>query len=144
MNFGVSMRKLVATVSVAALALALEVGPHAVAGPRAGDRFGRPVKITPDNAGGYEPAVYTDHVGNIFVTAHKENWQLALGPDGRSPTQTRSMSWDWYSANNGRSWRDLPGLTPLSLENHDFGDEGDMTVDDAHHLYLLEPNVAHW
>jgi hypothetical protein len=136
------MRKLVAALSACCAALALAIAPHAVAGPRAADRFGRPVKVTPANAGGYEPAVYTDRFGDIFVTAHKENWQLALGPDGRSPTRTRSMSWDWYSATDGRSWHDLPGLTPLSLENHDFGDEGDMTVDDANHLYFVDTNVT--
>ena len=124
-----------------ALAVTAVIGVAAAHGG-AGTAFKAPVKVTPDLGFGYEPATVVDGYGNIFVTAHKENWQLALGPDSRSPTQTRSMSWDWYSANNGRSWRDLPGLTPLSLENHDFGDEGDMTVDDAHHLYFVDTNVT--
>src|SRR6266516_3911011 len=32
------------------------------------------------------------------------------------------MSWAWTFADNGRSFADLPGLTMLSAEQHDFGD----------------------
>src|SRR6266567_7799790 len=105
-------------------------------------RFGPPVKVTPDLGGGYEPAVVVDTYGNIFATAHKENWQLVLGPDPNSPTFTRSMSWAWYSDDGGRTFNDLPGLTTLSLEQHEFGDEGDMAVDDADHLYFVDTNVV--
>src|SRR6266536_431254 len=104
--------------------------------------FGSPVKVTPDGGHGYEPAVYTDHFGNIYATAHKENWQLAIAPDLSSPTFTRSMSWAWASSDGGRTFADLPGLTPLSVEQHDFGDEGDMAVDDANHLYFVDTNVG--
>jgi hypothetical protein len=104
--------------------------------------WGAPVRVTPAGGHGYEPAVYTDHFGNIFATAHKENWQLALAPDLNSPTFTRSMSWAWASSDGGRTFQDLPGLTVLSLEQHDFGDEGDMAVDDANHLYFVDTNVG--
>lgn len=107
-----------------------------------GPSFGPPVKVTPAGGHGYEPAVYTDHYGNIFATAHKENWQLALAPDLNSPTFTRSMSWAWASSDGGRSFADLPGLTPLSAEQHDVGDEGDMALDDANHLYFVDTNVT--
>jgi BNR/Asp-box repeat len=105
-------------------------------------QFGPPVKVTPPGGHGYEPAVYTDHYGNIFATAHKENWQLALAPDLNSPTFTRSMSWAWASSDGGQTFADLPGLTMLSAEQHDFGDEGDMAVDDANHLYFVDTNVT--
>jgi hypothetical protein len=127
-------------VVAAALAAMLVLVPGRVGA--AGGGFGQPVKVTPDGGHGYEPAVYTDHFGNIYATAHKENWQLAISPDPNSPTFTRSMSWAWASSDGGRTFGDLPGLTPLALEQHDFGDEGDMAVDDANHLYFVDTNVG--
>src|SRR5438045_950288 len=50
------------------------------------------------------------------------------------------MSWAWYST-DGVKFHDLPGLTDLSLEQHDFGDEGDLALDDAGHLYFVDTNV---
>jgi len=104
--------------------------------------FGPVVKVTPTGGFGYEPSFVADHFGNIFATAHKENWQLALAPDLNSPTYSRSMSWDWISVNKGQSWGDIPGLTALSIEQHQFGDEGDMALDDANHLYYVDTNVV--
>src|SRR5947207_7704377 len=101
-----------------------------------------PSQVTPYPGKGYEPAVYVDQFGNIFATAHKENWQLVLGPDPNAPTYTRSMSWDWVSTDGGLTFHDLPGLTPLSLEQHEFGDEGDMALDDDYHLYFVDTNVT--
>src|SRR5436309_13412511 len=121
-----------------AAATALIVLPSFASG--ATTQFGPPVKVTPPGGHGYEPAVYTDHYGDIFATAHKENWQLALAPDLNSPTFTRSMSWAWASSDGGQTFADLPGLSALSVEQHDFGDEGDMAVDDANHLYFVDTN----
>jgi len=104
--------------------------------------FGPPVKVTPPDGFGYEPSFVVDRFGNIFATAHKENWQLLLAPDANSPTFTRSMSWAWLSVDGGNTWGDIPGLTPLSIEQHQFGDEGDMAFDDANHLYFVDTNVA--
>ena len=104
--------------------------------------FNAPVQVTPDPGKGYEPSMVVDRFGNIFATAHKENWQLVLGPDPNSPTQTRSMSWAWTSVNGGKTFGNIPGLTTLSLEQHEFGDEGDMALDDADHLYYVDTNVA--
>ena len=101
-------------------------------------QFQPPVKVTPNLGYGYEPAVVVDPTGNIYVTAHKENWQLVLAPDANSPTYTRSMSWVWMSANDGATFGDIPGLTSLSLEQHQVGDEGDLAVDDAYHLYFVD------
>lgn len=135
------MRRKTAVV-VAALAVtaaALVASAASQAGPTA---FGAPVKVTPDLGFGYEPSLVVDPYGNIFATAHKENWQLVLGPDANSPTYTRSMSWAWTSVDGGKTFVDIPGLTSLSLEQHQFGDEGDMAFDDAQHLYFVDTNVA--
>ena len=106
--------------------------------PAAGKKWGAPVKVTPDNGYGYEPTLIVDKYGNAFASAHKENWQLALAPDVNSPTATRSMSWMWLSVDNGQHWTDPPGLTALSLEQHEVGDEGDLAMDDAGHIYLVD------
>src|SRR3954471_368179 len=103
--------------------------------------FGAPIRVTPANGGGYEPGIYADAEGDLFMTAHKENAELALSPDGRSATATRSMSWAWMSRDGGRHWTNLP-LGPADIQNHEFGDEGDMAVDDAHNLYFVDTTVA--
>jgi len=106
--------------------------------PPANKKWGAPVKVTPTNGYGYEPSFIVDKYGNAFATAHKENAFLALSLDPNSPTATRSMSWAWLSANNGQTWIDPPGLTALSLEQHEVGDEGDMVTDDAGHIYYAD------
>ena len=128
---------------VVATAVVVGCGLVATTGSAArGNQFGAPVKVTPTLGYGYEPAVYVDNYGNVFATAHKENWQLAIAPDLNSPTFTRSMSWAWVSTDSGRSFQDIPGLTALSFEQHDFGDEGDLALDDANHLYFVDTNVG--
>src|SRR4051794_28331629 len=92
-----------AAAGVAALALAA-VTPGWATGGGSGLKFQRPVRITPANGGGYEPGIYADRFGNLFSTAHKENAELAISPDSRSQTQTRSMSWAWWSSNGGKTW----------------------------------------
>jgi len=106
-----------------------------------GAHFGAPIRVTPANGGGYEPGIYADADGDLFMTAHKENAELALSPDSRSATGTRSMSWAWMSRDGGRHWTNLP-LGPADLQNHEFGDEGDMAIDDAHNLYFVDTTVA--
>ena len=137
------MRKLVALISVCFATLWLAVPNAADAGGTHGTaaKFGKPVVVTPTAGYGYEPAVYIDRFGNIFATAHKENWQLAVAPDTNSPTVTRAMSWAWWSTDNGKTFKNIPGF-PGSAENHVFGDEGDMALDDANHLYFVDTNVT--
>src|SRR3954469_22283118 len=106
-----------------------------------GAHFGAPIRVTPANGGGYEPGIYADADGDLFMTAHKENAELALSPDSRSATGTRSMSWAWMSTDGGRHWTNLP-LGPADARNHEFGDEGDMAMDDANNLYFVDTEVA--
>ena len=103
--------------------------------------FGKPVKVTPPGGGGYEPAVVAGPFGDIFVTAHKENAEDALAPDSGSQSGTRSSSWAWVSVDGGRSFTDIPGL-PLNAENRWVGDEGDLSIDGANHLYFVDTNVT--
>src|SRR5207249_972553 len=74
-----SKRLALAFAAVVAVALAFGVAAGAPT------EWGPPVKVTPPGGHGYEPAVYTDRFGDIFASAHKENWQLALAPDPNSP-----------------------------------------------------------
>jgi hypothetical protein len=104
-------------------------------------RFGRVVQVTPANGGGYEPTVVADRYGNLFATAHKENAELVASPDGRSQTSTRSMSWAWWSTDGGATWKDLP-LGPADAYNKEFGDEGDMDIDEKGNLYFVDTNVS--
>src|SRR5438270_2717280 len=104
--------------------------------------FTAPTTVTPYPGKGYEPGLVVDQYGNIFATAHKENWQLVLGPDPNSPTYTRSMSWDWVSVDGGKTFVDIPGFTAASIEQHEFGDEGDTALDDQGHLYFVDTNVT--
>src|SRR5436190_10785530 len=125
----------------AALCMVAVVGASSAHGAGA-TSWNAPVKVTPTGGFGYEPATVVDKYGNIFATAHKENWQLVLAPDTNSPTYTRSMSWVWTSVDGGKSFVDPPGLTSLSIEQHEFGDEGDLAFDDANHLYFVDTNVT--
>ena len=133
-----TLRALAATAAVGAAVVLAVPGNAAPTGPA----FAAPVKVTPDLGGGYEPGIYADRFGNLYSTAHKENAELALSPDSRSSTQTRSMSWTWYSSDHGKSWKNLPGPAGLDVQNHNFGDEGDMATDDAGNVYFVDTNVT--
>ena len=74
----------------------------------ANNAFGPPAKVTPPLGYGYEPTVVADRYGNIFATAHKENWQLVVAPDTNSPLYTRSMSWAWASVDGGKDGTPFP------------------------------------
>jgi BNR repeat-like domain len=137
------MRKLagLAAGAVGLAALAAMTLPGNAAPRAAAAKFGKAVKVTPDLGYGYEPTVISDKFGNLFATAHKENWQLAVGPDGRATTQNRSMSWAWWSRDNGKTWQNLP-TGPGDAFSHNFGDEGDMASDDAGYTYFVDTDVT--
>ena len=130
-------------VSAAALVTAGALAATTAPSHAGGISFTTPQRLTIDpEAGGYEPGVIVDSFGTVFVTAHKENTTLALSPDTRSGTKVRSMSWLWYSKDGGKTFSDMPGLTPLNEQNVEFGDEGDLAFDATHHVYFVDTNVG--
>jgi hypothetical protein len=134
------MRKALFAGSVVLATAALVLPSNAASKPVA-TRFDPAVKVTPPNGGGYEPTVIADRFGNLYATAHKENAELAVSPDERSATGTRSMSWAWWSRDAGKTWQNLP-LGPADVYNKEFGDEGDMDVDEAGNVYFTDTTVA--
>jgi hypothetical protein len=134
------MRKVAVGLICSAAALTL-VAQGAGAAP-GGPRFAAPVLLTTDKyTGGYEPSIAVDRFNNIVVTAHKQNHSLVLSPDERSATKLRSQSWLWTSK-DGKTFTDMPGLTPLQEQNLEFGDEGDVAYDETGHIYFVDTNVA--
>jgi hypothetical protein len=105
--------------------------------------FTPPVQVGPDAASTWEPTLLIDGFGNVFITARKDTSpsQLVVSPDDRSPTLTRSMSWLWVSTDGGQTFDNMHGL-PLDLENHMWGYEADIAIDDAGHLYMADQNYA--
>lgn len=105
--------------------------------------FDAPVKLTSVDAnfGGYEPGLVVDRFGNIVVTAHKQNHGDAISPDsGTLPV--RAQSWLWMSSDGGKTFPDIPGLSALNADRADFGDEGDVAMDDTGHIYFVDTKVA--
>ena len=127
------MKRVLAAAAVLCLAVLAPLSAQASA-----PGFRSPVLLTPAAAGGYEPGVVADRFGNLFATAHKENWQNAVAPDTGSPTGSRAMSWTWMSADGGRTWQNLPGL----VQDKVVGDEGDFAIDAAGHLYFADLSFA--
>ncbi|HVB27186.1 MAG TPA: hypothetical protein VNE21_04675 [Mycobacteriales bacterium] len=123
---------------IAGAALAALAGPGSAASP--GLQFDPAVRLTHPNLGGYEPGIQVDRFGNIYITAHKQNHIDALAPDPASPTGVRSASWLWTST-DGVNFTDLPGLSALSLNNMNVGDEGDIALDQADNLYFVDTDV---
>lgn len=103
--------------------------------------FGPAVRLTSTPFGGYEPGIKIDRYGNIFVTAHKQNFIDAAAPDMDAPVKVRSASWLWTST-DGRHFHDLAGLTPASLNDLEFGDEGDLALDHANNLYFIDTSIT--
>lgn len=125
--------------ALSALAVALTAPTSAAP---TGPRFGAPVLLTTDEAfGGYEPSIVVDRWNNVVVTAHKQNHNLVVSPDSRAPTMTRNMSWIWTSRDS-KTFTNMPGLTPAQEQNHVFGDEGDLALDDTGHVYFVDTSLV--
>jgi hypothetical protein len=104
--------------------------------------FGVPVRLpTFKSCGGYEPGLAIDQFDNIFITAHKQNHCDAAAVDPSAPDGVRAQSWLWMS-NDGVNFSDVPGLTLLAADQLDVGDEGDVALDDAGHLYFVDTKVV--
>ncbi|HEX8002383.1 MAG TPA: hypothetical protein VF519_06775 [Mycobacteriales bacterium] len=133
-------RTLAVAGTVAAVALVVSVAPSSAA--PAGPRFREPVLLTSDTGfGGYEPSLVVDRFGNVVVTAHKQNHNLVVSPDSRATTKLRNMSWIWWSGDS-KTFSNMPGLTPAQEQNHVFGDEGDLAVDETGHVYFVDTSVV--
>lgn len=127
---------------LAGLAATAAVAAPTFAGSPSGPRFAAPVLLTTDKGtGGYEPSILVDRFNNVVVTAHKQNHNLVISPDSRSTTKLRNMSWIWYSGDH-KTFNDMPGLTPLGEQNHEFGDEGEVSRDETGHIYFVDTNVT--
>jgi hypothetical protein len=100
-------------------------------------RFGDPVLLTQPNLGGFEPGIQVDRFNNVYVTAHKQRHINVISPDPQTPTGVRTASFVWTSA-DGVHFREL---TPDQRYTMQFGDEGDLALDDAGHLYFVDTNV---
>jgi len=126
----------------AALAALVVLLPGAARAATAPPLYTSPVKLTQDSTfGGYEPGLVVDRYGNIVVTAHKQNHGDAISPDtGALPV--RAQSWIWMSSDGGQTFPDMPGLTALGVDRLDFGDEGDVAVDNTGHIYFVDTKVA--
>ena len=106
--------------------------------------FGTPVRLpTFKSCGGYEPGMAFDRYGNLFVTAHKQNHCDAVADDPSAPAGVRASSWLWTST-DGVNFNDMPGLGGFALapDQLDVGDEGDLALDDASHLYFVDTKVV--
>jgi len=134
------MKRMVAALFAAAAVLIIGVGSGTASVPL--PAFAKAVKLTTDPVcGGYEPGMIVDGFGNIVITAHKDNQCDALAPDPNGTLPVRSRSWVWTSS-DGVHFTDIPGLTSLGVDRMDFGDEGDLTTDDAGHIYFVDTNVV--
>ncbi|MCA1834139.1 MAG: hypothetical protein ABR548_15370 [Actinomycetota bacterium] len=119
-------------------ALIVPISAHATRVPL---RFGPPTMISSETSEAWEPSLLTDAFGNIFITARRGTTDLALAVDERSPTLSRSASWLWMSNDDGKTFTDVPGY-PLDVQNHEWGYEGDLALDDAGHLYFVDQTYA--
>jgi hypothetical protein len=101
-------------------------------------QFKPEVVLTKPNLGGFEPGVQVDRFGNVFVTAHKQRHINVVAPDDESPTGVRLASFIWTSTDG----QHFHSLTPDPKYEMNFGDEGDIALDDADHLYFVDTNVT--
>ena len=144
MSFGegtVGKRRLPWSAALLALISSLVAAPGPAGSVTLPLRFGPPVLVSPGVASAWEPLLLIDRFGNHFIAARKDLPQLILAPDPRSPTLTRSMSWLWVSTDGGNTFGNMPGY-PLDVENHDWGYEPDIALDDAGHLYMADQTYA--
>ncbi|MDP9101089.1 MAG: hypothetical protein M3N21_02955 [Actinomycetota bacterium] len=120
------------------LALAVVSGLAQAAPAPARLTFAPSVRLTQPNLGGFEPSIVVDRYGNVYVTAHKQRQINVVAPDSLTGTGVRTASFLWTSS-DGRHFHDL---TPDQSYVMNFGDEGEIALDGADHLYMVDTNVT--
>jgi hypothetical protein len=130
------MRKTVLVAAALALGALVTTG---TTGSAASVSFGKPVKLTEPNFGGYEPSIKVDRYNNVFITAHKANHTILLGksPSGSNPP-VRGASFLWTTSNGGKTFSQLPGLTAANENSLWPAAEGDFAVDGKDRLYFVD------
>jgi hypothetical protein len=129
-------RRAVGTALLASLVLA---GGWAAAAPTGQTiRFDRSVRLTEPNLGGFEPSIVVDRYRNVYITAHKQRQINVVSPDDQTTAGVRTASFLWTSS-DGRTFRDV---TPDASYTLNFGDEGEIALDGANHLYMVDTNVG--
>jgi hypothetical protein len=100
--------------------------------------FDKSVRLTEPNLGGFEPSIVVDRFRNVYITAHKQRQINVIGPDSQTSTGVRTASFLWTSS-DGRKFHDV---TPDASYTLNFGDEGEIALDGANHLYMVDTNVG--
>ncbi len=126
----------VALVAVGILAAPSGAHPGHDRNPRA-MHFDLPSRVTPDLAGGFDPDVAVDGFGNIVVTAAKDDAMALVAPDTTAVPPVRAASWRWVSVDEGKSWKNLPGLAG-GVDNLVPGLEPDVAVDGKGVFYVVD------
>ncbi|HVE99478.1 MAG TPA: sialidase family protein [Mycobacteriales bacterium] len=107
-------------------------------GSAAGPAFTKPMRLTEPNFGGYEPSIKVDRHNNIVITAHKANHTILLGKDPHGPVPVRGASFLWHSADAGKTFGPLPGLTAARENSLWPAAEGDFALDGSDRLYFVD------
>lgn len=130
------MRKTLLAAAALALGALVTTGTTGSAAPVS---FGKPIKLTEPNFGGYEPSIKVDRYNNVFITAHKANHTILLGksPSGSNPP-VRGASFLWTTSNSGKTFSQLPGLTAADENSLWPAAEGDFAIDGADRLYFVD------
>jgi hypothetical protein len=123
--------------AAAALGALVLAGTSGTAAP-AKVAFGTPVRLTQPSFGGYEPSIKVDRFNNVFITAHKANHVIFAGPSPTGPTPVRGASYLWVTSDGGKTFKGLPGLTPLNENQAYPAAEGDFALDNADHLFFID------
>lgn len=129
------MRKLLGMTGAVAAASVLALSAPSSAEPAG---FTPPLRLTEPNFGGFEPSIAVDRHNNVFVTAHKAPQNYLLGKDPHGPAPVRAASFLWHSADGGKTFGPLPGVTPVSENKLWPAIEGDFALDGADRLYFVD------
>lgn len=124
---------------IAAGAALLAVMQPAGAVPKAAPlRFGKPVLVDPNRAGG-EPTVIALPNGDLLYAAHAQlsHYYAPNGVDPMALTPHRGQAYMWRSSDRGRTWTEVT-LAATGLG----GSDPDFTLDAAGNVYFAEITPA--